>query len=84
MPSLYNTILLSRVYEQKQAASDEEAVAVMKGVSPVAWQHVNLIGKFEFTPATSKVNIEALAARYDDPSCWHKAFHDEAEDGLKS
>jgi TnpA family transposase len=31
----YNTALLSRVYEQKRAAGDREAMA---GISPVAWQ----------------------------------------------
>ena len=74
---LYNTLLLSRVYEQKQAVGDEAAMTIVKGVSPVAWQHVNLFGKFEFSPTTSKVDIEALAARYDDPACWHKAIHED-------
>ena len=40
----YNTVLLSRVYEQKQVAGDEGAQAIIKGISPVAWQHVNLFG----------------------------------------
>jgi TnpA family transposase len=59
----YNTVLLSRVYEQKQAAGDRAAMNVIQGMSPVAWQHVNLIGKFEFSTAESKVDIDALAAR---------------------
>jgi hypothetical protein len=41
----YNTLLLSRVYEPKQAADDQEAMNVIKGVSPIAWQHVNLCGR---------------------------------------
>lgn len=40
----YNTALLSRVYGQKQAAGDQAAMEAIKGMSPVAWQHVNLIG----------------------------------------
>jgi len=76
----YNTLLLSRVYEQKQAANDHEAMNVLSGVSPVAWRHVNLIGRFEFSPAESKVDIEALAARYDDPVCWKNAQQETAEE----
>lgn len=41
---------MSRVYEQKQAAGDQGAQAIIKGISPVAWQHVNLLGSFEFSP----------------------------------
>src|ERR1700712_4857031 len=49
----YNTLLLSRVYEQKVAASDLEAVKILKGISPVAWRNVNLIGNFDFTSNSS-------------------------------
>ena len=68
----YNTLLLSRVYEQKLAAGDQEAIAVLKGVSPVAWQHVNLIGKIEFSTSEPKVDIDALAASCGDPALWNK------------
>jgi len=47
----YNTALLSRVYEQKQAAQDQVAMQAIQGMSPVAWQHINLIGQFEFSAA---------------------------------
>ncbi len=47
----YNTLLLSRVYEQKVAAGDLKAVRFLKGTSPVAWRNVNLIGNFDFTTA---------------------------------
>jgi hypothetical protein len=30
------------VYAQKLAAGDQEAIAILRGISPVAWQHVNL------------------------------------------
>ena len=73
----YNTLLLSRVYEQKLAAGDQDAIAVLKGVSPVAWQHVNLIGKIEFSTSASKVDIDALAASYGDPALWNKVLRKE-------
>lgn len=68
----YNTVLLSRVYEQKLAAGDQDALTILKGVSPVAWQNVNLFGSFEFNPSTSKVDIDALVAHFADPTYWSK------------
>lgn len=78
----YNTLLLSRVFERKQADDDHEALDVLKGVSPIAWQHVNLFGTFGFSQATSEVDIDALAARYNDPLRWIKALHEEPDEIL--
>ena len=75
----YNTALLSRVYEQKQAALDQAAMEVIQGMSPVAWQHINLIGQFEFSAADSNVDIDALVERYADPDCWNKSMQPIAE-----
>ena len=78
----YNSVLLSRVYEQKRAAGDQEALEIIRGMSPIAWQHVNLFGKFEFSPAVSKVDIDALTARYADPACWNRALQEKTEADL--
>jgi hypothetical protein len=66
----YNTLLLSRVYEQKLAAGDLEAIRILKSTSPVAWHNINLIGNFDFTANSSPVHIEALAARYQNEDFW--------------
>lgn len=73
----YNTALLSKVYEQKLATGDQAATEILRGISPVAWQHVNLFGSFEFSDATSKVDIDALAARYADAAYWSQALRPE-------
>jgi hypothetical protein len=78
----YNTALLSRVYEQKQAVNDQAAMDAIKGMSPVAWQHVHLIGKFEFITERTKVDLDALAARFADPALWNKAVQDEGDNSL--
>ena len=62
----YNILLLSRVYEQKLAVGDREAIKVLKSTSPVAWRNVNLIGHFDFANISTPVDMEALAARYQD------------------
>jgi TnpA family transposase len=75
----YNTLLLSRVYEQKQAAGDQEAIQFLKDVSPAAWRNINLIGNMDFTGEPSIVNIEALAVRYSDPNFWRKSLEDDGD-----
>lgn len=69
----YNTKLLSAVYQQKLATGDQEAVAFIRGMSPVAWQHVNLFGSFEFGDEDPVVDMQALAAHYADSAFWHQA-----------
>jgi hypothetical protein len=48
-------------------------------MSAVAWQHINLIGKFEFSAADSKVDIGAQIQRYADPDCWNKSLQPAVE-----
>ena len=67
------------MYEQKQAVHDQAAMEVIQGMSPVAWQHINLIGQFEFSAADSKVDIAALVERYADPDCWNKSLQPQTE-----
>ena len=69
----YNTALLSKVYEQKVAAGDLDAMAFIQGMSPVAWQHVNMFGSFEFSDEDPDIDLEALAAQYADAVFWSTA-----------
>ena len=69
----YNTALLSKVYEQKVAAGDLDAIAFIQGMSPVAWQHVNMFGSFEFSNEAPDIDMAALAARYADSVFWNNA-----------
>jgi Tn3 transposase DDE domain len=77
----YNTLLLSRVYEHKLAANDQNAIEILKGISPVAWRNVNLIGNFDFTTGTSPVDIEALAERYENRDFWRRSLQEADDDG---
>lgn len=72
-----NMLLLSRVYEQKLAVDDKEAIKILKGISPVAWRNFNLTGNFDFTTGASPVDIEALAARYENPDFWRRSMKEE-------
>ena len=42
-------------------------------MSPVAWQHVNMFGSFEFSDDEQSIDLEALAARYAASVFWSNA-----------
>lgn len=73
----YNTLIVSRVYEQKFAVGDEEAILILRKTSPVAWRNINMIGNFDFTAGMSPVDIEALAACFNDPDFWLRSMKEE-------
>ncbi len=77
----YNTLLLSRVYEQKAAVGDLDAIRILQGISPVAWRNVHLIGNFDFTEGSSVVDIEALATHYQNEDFWKRSMTESNEDG---
>ena len=70
------------MYEQKRASGDHADADIVKDISPNAWQHVHLIGAFDFEPAGSGIDIDALAARYNDPAFWNRALIEPADDPL--
>jgi hypothetical protein len=72
----YNAAISSRVLRQRQVAGDKAAVDILKGISPVAWQHINLFGRFEFNK-TGKVDLEALVKVFDEPECWTRMIQEE-------
>lgn len=74
--------MLSKIYKQKCAASDQQAIDILRGISPVAWQHVNLFGAIEFSPRVTTVDLDALAARYSDPEYWGKVLQEEFDEPL--
>jgi len=53
-----------------------EALEILRHISPVAWQHINLFGRFEFTQTGSRVDLDALAERYNDSDFWERALRE--------
>jgi hypothetical protein len=66
------------------AAGAEDACESLKGVAPVAWRHVNLTGTFDFSATASPIDLEALAARYNDPEIWRRSLQEEGGEGPES
>lgn len=58
----YNATILSRLLHQHQVAGDAAAMVELTRVSPVAWQHINLYGRYEFTRTPAPIDVDTMAA----------------------
>ena len=56
----YNATLLSNLLAQKEGWGDPHEAALLKQVSPVAWQHINLHGRFEFKGSAKSIDLDAI------------------------
>ncbi len=57
----YNTFILSRIYEEHEKSGDTAVLEFLKKRSPVAWRHLNMNGRYEFSTA-EEINIEVMIA----------------------
>jgi Tn3 transposase DDE domain len=53
----YNMTLLSQLWARQEATQDTAHIA---HISPVAWQHMNFYGWYEFTNVSELINIEEI------------------------
>ena len=56
----YNATILSTLLNHRESIGDIEGVAALKKVSPVAWQHINLYGRYEFTKAQDVIDMQEI------------------------
>ena len=61
----YNGCLLSAALKKYTDLGDQAAVEVIKRISPIAWTHINMIGKLEFLTDTPNINIDNIIADTD-------------------
>jgi len=59
----YNISLLSRLLEIKQQQGDLGVAERLMHISPVAWQHVNFHGRYEFTKIPTSIDLDVLIAQ---------------------
>jgi TnpA family transposase len=57
----YNASMLSQVLEIKEKEGNEQAIEFLKRISPVAWQHINFLGMYDFNKINS-IDIEKIVA----------------------
>src|SRR3954452_6445381 len=58
----YNSILLSTLLERYQRGDNRKALALLRKISPVAWQHIHLLGHYTFRGNGHAIDLEALLA----------------------
>ena len=56
----YNATILSHLLAHKEGMGDQQGAALLKQVSLVAWQHINLHGRYEFRKSPEPIDIDAL------------------------
>jgi TnpA family transposase len=56
----YNASILSRLLEQKERIGDTKDADEIKKISPIAWQHINLHGRYEFQKQPAPLNMDAI------------------------
>ena len=61
----YNGSLLSAALKKYTALKDQAAVDIIKRISPLAWAHINMIGKLEFLVDMPNIDIDQIIADVD-------------------
>lgn len=64
----YNASILSRLLEHQQRTGDTQGAEATKKMSPIAWQHINLHGRYEFLKQVPKLNVDAIVKKLNDLS----------------
>jgi TnpA family transposase len=56
----YNVMLLSNVLTYKEEVGDAQGADRLKQISPVAWQHINFFGRYEFRKSPEIIDFDAI------------------------
>ncbi len=59
----YNALILSEALEEFEGRREINSVEVLKRVSPVAWQHINFYGRYEFNAHFTPIDFAKLRER---------------------
>jgi len=62
----YNATILSHLLAHKENTGDKYGADLVKEVSPVAWQHIDLYGRYEFREQPAPVDVEEIARELAD------------------
>jgi hypothetical protein len=59
-PDNFSTFVFSPLLEHQERIGDMQAADATKKVSPIAWQHINLHGRYEFLKQLDPINVGAI------------------------
>ena len=57
---IYNISILSNLLERKEKANKESEINDLKQISPIAWQHINFLGRYEFEKLDIAIRIDKI------------------------
>lgn len=60
---LYNAIILDKLLAELTKQGNIEGINYLNSISPVRWQHINFIGKYEFTQVKETIKIDYIIAQ---------------------
>jgi TnpA family transposase len=58
----YNSVLLSKLLERYQATDNQKAIQLLQKISPVAWRHIHLLGRYMFRDRGQPIDLDVLLA----------------------
>jgi TnpA family transposase len=61
----YNATILSHLLADKEKAGDVHYANMLKRISPVAWKHINLLGRYEFSKKPKDIKMNEIIHQLD-------------------
>ena len=61
----YNSMLLSGLLNRSLSEGNEEALDLLRRISPAAWQHLHFLGHYAFRDKRKPIDLEAILAGID-------------------
>lgn len=56
----YDVAILSNLLSYKEKAGSIQEIEQLKRISPIAWQHINIHGRYEFNKSSENINIDTI------------------------
>jgi len=56
----YNAAILSNLLSHKEKTGNIQEIEQLKRIAPVAWQHINIHGRYEFNKPSENINIDTI------------------------
>lgn len=63
----YNSALLTRLLQKYEAENNTKGLALLAKLSPVAYQHIHLLGHYVFNNQQSGIDLDAILATLESP-----------------
>ena len=58
----YNALILSKIYEAQEKLGNEKALEFIRRLSPIAWRHIILNGRYEFSSIPFDIDLDKIIA----------------------